>query len=116
MELRPEQLTAFHVASPARPAGAGADVASPEPAQFEGPGGVTLSSRDPLVKAAMTHLAERWPRAVPFTELRDTARARLSGGAAGQGQAAADTQVLGQALLTFYASASTSLAKGEPSP
>jgi methyltransferase-like protein len=110
LSLRPEQLTAFHVASPLRPVKELPNIASTEPEEFEAPSGIRLSSRDPLVKAAVVHLAGRWPHAVPFTSLRDTARSRLSGsGKADAAQVATDTQVLGQALLTFYASASTSL-------
>ncbi|MCI0455927.1 MAG: class I SAM-dependent methyltransferase [Gemmataceae bacterium] len=108
--LRPEQLTAFHVASPARPLKEEADLRSDEPEEFQGPDGVTLSSRDPLVKAAMRHLAQNWPRAVPFKELRAAARARLDSATEVEpATVARDTQTLGQALLTFYASASTSL-------
>jgi methyltransferase-like protein len=101
------QLSAFHVASPARPVSAQASAGPTDVEQFRGPDGITLHSREPLVKAAMLHLAEAWPRAVPFVELRAAARARLNGQA--PPDAVADAQALGQALLTFYASASTSL-------
>src|SRR5205823_754429 len=106
-DLHAGQLAAFHVASPARPVSEKPDVRSDAVEQFRGPDGITLHAREPLVKAAMLHLAEAWPRAVPFAELRDAARARLGGPA--KPDPVADTQALGQALLTFYASASTSL-------
>src|SRR5262249_50623606 len=54
--LRPEQLTAFHVASPARPVAAKPDIHSNEYEKFAGRDGVTLNARDPIVKAAMRHL------------------------------------------------------------
>jgi methyltransferase-like protein len=107
--LSPELLTPFHIASPVRPKKEKPDLTSPEPEDFEGPSGIGLNSRDPLVKAAMVHLAEQWPRAVPFPALCEAARQLSGSGASGTDKAASDVQALGQALLTFYASASTSL-------
>ncbi len=120
--LRPEQLVVFHVASPARPQEAGwtqagggvnqeakrAALASDQPITFETPDGITLQSREPLVKAAMVALAEVWPQAVPFRELLKRARALVPAGGEGVDETP-DVRILGQSLLTFYASASTSL-------
>jgi methyltransferase-like protein len=108
--LRGEQLTAFHIASPARAVADKPDICSTEAEKFETPDGITLNSREPLVKAAMMELAEVWPHALAFKTLLAKARERLQ--AAGQKEPAElneDTRSLGQALLTFYATASTSL-------
>jgi len=118
--LRPEQLTAFHVASPAKPVNGTPDVRSTEFEAFRGPDGVTLNSREPVVKAAMVHLAEVWPQAVPFPALLAVAQERAglcatAVSAVAGSHTTADTAVardgeqLAQALLKCYTSASTSL-------
>ncbi|MBL8795763.1 MAG: methyltransferase regulatory domain-containing protein, partial [Planctomycetia bacterium] len=108
--LRTDQLTGFAIASSAKAVSPQPDIQGPAVEQFRGPGGVTLNSSVPLAKAAMLCLAEVWPRALTFSELRERARARLQ--PAFQPDAAAvaqDSQTLGQCLLTCYTSASSSL-------
>jgi methyltransferase-like protein len=39
--------------------------------------GSTMTTREPLVKAAMQYLAEQWPKSVPFNELVTMARRKL---------------------------------------
>jgi methyltransferase-like protein/protein-L-isoaspartate O-methyltransferase len=108
--LRPELLTAFHVASCATAVSAAPDIHSDAPEEFRGPDEITLTSREPLVKAAMIQLAQAWPRAVPFAQLRDTARRQLDEGFSfGVSTTAQDTQRLGESLLTLYTSASNRL-------
>src|SRR5262249_21653002 len=102
-QLSPEQLTPFSVASRARPVSAAPDVCSDKVEQFKVAGDATLSTPDPLVKACMVHLAEVWPKAVPFETLRAEARARLGPGA-GPDTAEQDRQVLGAHLLYCYTS------------
>ncbi len=101
--IHPDRVAGLHVASPAQPVSA-ADLRPGVVEQFRGTDGVTLSARDPVVKAAMRYLAEAWPRAVPFGQLLEEARGRL-GDAAG----AEDARLLGESLLSFYAQASTRL-------
>jgi methyltransferase-like protein/2-polyprenyl-3-methyl-5-hydroxy-6-metoxy-1,4-benzoquinol methylase len=107
--LRAERLLPFHVASPARPVAPQQDLRPGVVERFAGPDGVTVKSADPLVKAALHHLAAVWPRAVPFAELRQRARARLSPEADPEQSRVGDTQILGQCLLTCYLSDSRSL-------
>ena len=45
--------------------------------EFRTPRGLPLTAGDPLVKAALLHLAEVWPAAVPFRDLPAAARSRL---------------------------------------
>jgi methyltransferase-like protein/2-polyprenyl-3-methyl-5-hydroxy-6-metoxy-1,4-benzoquinol methylase len=105
--LTPEQVTGFLVASPAKPMAAKPDLSSTAVEQFQGPDGFTLSSSDPLVKAAMAYLAEAWPMPVPFGEVRARARARLLGVAnPDPATTVEDTQHLGKCLLSFYTSSS----------
>jgi methyltransferase-like protein/2-polyprenyl-3-methyl-5-hydroxy-6-metoxy-1,4-benzoquinol methylase len=106
--LRPDVLTALHVASPAKPVADKPNLHPTEYEQFRGPDGVTLNSREPILKAAMVHLAEVWPQAVPFRELLPAARARLQRGSTPDaGTAAQDMQVLGEGLLRCYTSAAS---------
>jgi methyltransferase-like protein len=106
--LRPEQLTAFHVASPLKPRSPAVDPTTPAAEVFQAPGDKSLTTAEPIIKAALVTLSEQWPRALAFDELRRQARARLNF-APPEATAAADTQVLGQALLTAYASAANAL-------
>jgi methyltransferase-like protein len=109
-QVTPERLQGLHVASPVRPAVAGADPRSGEEAVFEGPGGARVSSRQPLVKAALAVLADEWPRTVPFSQLVVRARERLRDGPLQDGAALVeDARALGRTLWDLYAAASTAL-------
>jgi methyltransferase-like protein/predicted O-methyltransferase YrrM len=73
--LRPESVMRLRAASRAKPVANGYDVRSSEPAQFRAaPDGPTLTTREPLMKAAMLCLAGAWPLAVRFDELLAAAR------------------------------------------
>jgi len=104
--LRAEQLTAFHVASAARPVSASIDVSSTETELFETPDSVGVRTADPITKAALVVLAERWPDAIEFPALVSTARSHLNAGAR---DPANDAKALGLFLLSAYASAANSL-------
>jgi methyltransferase-like protein/SAM-dependent methyltransferase len=101
--LGPASLADLSLASPLRPVSATPDVRSEAPEEFRGSGDGTTSTANPLVKAALLHLAECWPRAVPFAALRSAARARL-GMTAEQDAAgvAQDTRALGLNFLHLY--------------
>jgi methyltransferase-like protein/ubiquinone/menaquinone biosynthesis C-methylase UbiE len=107
-DVRADRLAAFHVASPLRPKAAEPDLHAEAPAEFAAPGGLSLTTSVPLVKAALACLGEAWPRALAFDALRDQARARL-GSAAAADTAGSDVRVLGRALLTAYARAGKAL-------
>src|SRR6266404_2852060 len=116
-EMRPEPLTAFWVASPVQPDSPQCDEGSAAYEQFHGLGGAEIASRKPIVKAALLVLAEAWPQALPFAELRTLARARLSGGAIQDAASIAqDTQQLGQFFLRCYMTALTNLVELSPRP
>jgi methyltransferase-like protein len=96
------------VASPVQPASASPSLASAQAEHFHCPGGVHLSSPEPIVKAALVVLSEAWPKSLPFPKLRALARARLQGGPIQASTTVAqDTEQLGQTLWHFYAKAST---------
>jgi methyltransferase-like protein len=111
--LEPRQLAPFYVASPATPSGTPVDLASPTGLTFRFPNTpATLTTKEPIVKAALLCLGEIWPQAVHFSELRELARSRLPASVpAGEDTAARDTQRLGQALLTAYASPASGLVR-----
>jgi methyltransferase-like protein/SAM-dependent methyltransferase len=111
--LEPRQLTPFYLASPAKPSATPVDLASPTAQTFRFPNTpATLTSKEPIVKAALLCLGEIWPQAVQFSELRERARSRLPTSAqAGEDTAARDTRHLGQALLTAYASPASGLVR-----
>jgi methyltransferase-like protein len=73
----PERVYHMSIASNSAPEKPIEDFHSNEKVTFKRPGS-TLTTRDPLTKAAMTHLLESWPRSVPFRELLSRARARLN--------------------------------------
>jgi len=101
--IRPQRLTGLHVASALRPASPDLDVRSNREERFQSPRGPGPTTTDPLLKAALVHLAEHWPQAVPFAALAGAARARLGpGGAHGRFDGADAEQALGKNLLQLY--------------
>jgi len=94
----------FYVASQAQSTtSTPSDLHSPAVEQFRVPSGATLSTTNPIVKAAMTILAERWPQAILFSDLCTAARSRLGNQPSAPPVAAADAQALGTDLLQCYA-------------
>jgi methyltransferase-like protein len=92
------------------------DLQSNEPEQIELPSGVAMPVRLPLMKAAMTHLAEIWPAAISFPELRKAARSRLAP-QEGQDDDALiknDTVILGNGLRSLYALGIVELSSTQP--
>src|SRR5258706_9884444 len=75
--LKGEAVSGFYIASGAKAGSENPDVISAAPEEFKGEGALTLTTRDPLMKAAMLHLIGRWPESVPFASLLAAARERL---------------------------------------
>lgn len=88
-------LEGFHVASPLQPA-AELDLAPNVSVKFKGPRNLTVSSDDPIVKAALACLSDVWPRSVHIDELLRLAKARVPESL--HSESAGD--VLGGALLS----------------
>ena len=109
-EIRGEQLTAFHIASPARPVENNRDLTPEVEVEFRGSGSATLTSGTPIVKAMLQCLGEAWPQFVAFEELRIQARTRAGGPAPTDPELAAqDRLTMSKSLLTAYATADKSL-------
>jgi len=102
--LDPERLVGLSVATSARPETPNPDVLSREPLRFRRPNS-TMSTSEPLVKAAMLHLGNVWPQAVPFTELLALARSRLDPQpiVIDTSRATVDTRRLAEPILRCYA-------------
>ncbi len=64
---------------------------------------LTFSTDHPLTKAALLHLSELWPRALPFPELLSAAHARLGLPAPDPASPTADADLLITNLLACYA-------------
>ena len=102
--LRPEKLATLSIASPLRQENSEVDLRSRTVATFIGPKNSSLSTDNPVLKAAAVSLGEAWPQALPFDELLARARA-----ASGRNETndleilTADAQALGDLLLRAYA-------------
>lgn len=93
-------LRPLYVASALRPVSPQPDLRSEKAETFRRPDGRTASTTDPVLKAALVHLAEQWPQAVPFAELTTAAHAALD---PGKHAGAPSEELLGKALLQLYA-------------
>jgi methyltransferase-like protein len=105
LQMQPERLAGFHIASCAQCARPPADIHSNCPEEFRAPNQVPVTTSHSISKAAMVYLAEVWPRSVGFTELQAAARARLVGDAVVIQEPAAyahDTRLLAENLLKAY--------------
>jgi methyltransferase-like protein len=87
------------IASPAKPSSANIEIQSNKLESFVLPNGFTLSTPQPLIKAAFQYLAEQWPKAVSFDDLLKTARTRIKDSQSTE----QEKQLLGADLLTAYA-------------
>jgi SAM-dependent methyltransferase/methyltransferase-like protein len=96
-EPDPARITTLAVASPARPPAEPIDLAPGVEVAFAIEKGATASTDEPIGKAALTVLGERWPARVPFAELLRTAAARL-----GRDPTPADTATLAGLLTEVW--------------
>lgn len=113
--LSPERLHAMYVASPTRPDGEIGDVNNRQPVTFRTVGSVTTTT-DPLVKAALVHLGNKWPEHVLFTELLAIARSQVSGEAemVDVAMTSSDAGRLAKPLLRCYATGHVELSVAPP--
>lgn len=104
--LPPQRVFKLHVASQARlEQPVCGELRSSESLKFRSPGG-TLTTSEPIVKAAMQHLATIWPQSAPFAELLSASRSRLYGpAAASTGDPQRDAGQLASALVRCYSTA-----------
>jgi methyltransferase-like protein/predicted O-methyltransferase YrrM len=72
-----EGVMTLRVSTRVAPVSARTDLHSAAVEEFRGEGGAVAATGNPLVKAALRVLAERWPRSLPFEDLRRLALGRL---------------------------------------
>jgi methyltransferase-like protein/SAM-dependent methyltransferase len=113
--MPPERLFNLHVASNSEPENPDIDPRSWDPVTFKRPGS-QLSTKEPLLKAAMLELRAAWPRPVPFSELLHLARGRLHPGTQviEAERAANDARNLARPLLRCYATTHVDLHADPP--
>ena len=99
--LRPEAVYDFGVASQANAVEPGPDAGDGE-RRFRGAHEATLTTRDPIMIAAMEHLGRQWPRPVQFDDLLAVARSAASSNGASPSEEA--RRQLATRLLHCYAS------------
>ena len=100
-----QSLAGLYVESQVRPEGDDASLNSSAPLVFKLANGASLTTPNPITKAAMTILSRTWPRAMQFEALHKAARALLDEqGPAAMGIAspAPEEQILGADLLTCF--------------
>lgn len=104
-DLTPAVVSRFSVASSAQPVSPTPDVRSQAREQFRAPNGATLTTGNPIIKAAMMALRKHWPRPLPYERLRAEAWAWLDPGMALRDAAtvARTDQALAAELLQCYA-------------
>jgi methyltransferase-like protein len=76
-----DALDNAYVASPFQPVSASPDVGSAAVEEFRTAQGFPLTTGEPMVKAALVHLAEAWPQPVPLVDLEHAVRVRLGSAA-----------------------------------
>ena len=111
--LRPEAVEKMWIASAAKPVSAEPDLKSDAAEDFRiDEAGHTLTSRDPMMKAAMTCLSRSWPVSIQFSEL-------VKGAAEIAGLPSADirpeqSRQLATRLLTCYTAGLVEFSLGPP--
>jgi methyltransferase-like protein/2-polyprenyl-3-methyl-5-hydroxy-6-metoxy-1,4-benzoquinol methylase len=99
--LGPWSLTPFHIAGLLRPSNPGMDLLSDQEEVFLGRGSLTVSTSDPVTKAAFHCLREAWPASISYGELASRAldRLRAEGGVGPEVEPELGMEGLGSALL-----------------
>ena len=112
--LKPEIVKGLYIASSAKPTSAEPDFAGDKPEQFRGPGQATLTTRDPLMKAAMICLAESWPMPIRFDELVAASKSRLESATSGAETNATSIEGLPTRILNCFTSGLIELSMSPP--
>jgi methyltransferase-like protein/SAM-dependent methyltransferase len=107
--LRPQAVQKAYLASSAMPVAAESDSAPNAGQQFRAAekDALTLTTRDPLMRAAMTRLGQIWPESIAFSDL-------LAAAANGQPVSEEQSLQLAARLLRCYTSGVIELSLGPP--
>jgi methyltransferase-like protein len=108
--LKADHLKDKYIAANLEPVREPIDVASNSMEHFRAANGVTVATSDPIMKTALSHLADLWPQAVKFEKLLATARRCLSSGPVHDAaRLAEDAQTFGTNLLKCFAASTADL-------
>ena len=110
-KLTPASIMTLRIAAPVAADGVPADTTLDRPQAFRLIDGRKLDASPPIVKSALTILAERWPLPIAFDDLHERTLARL--GSASR-DATADRALLAAELLRLYAAGAAELHRGVP--
>jgi methyltransferase-like protein len=95
----PELICKFLLAARAMPVFEAPEVESTKAEQFRTHDGISFSTNNPWLKAALVGLFERWPRMFSFDELLELARGKLERSPAAELDPLSDAKLLKQPLL-----------------
>ena len=98
-EPAPEMVRRFLLAARAIPVAEKTDAASNAAEQFRTNDGISFSTNNPWLKAALIALFEAWPRMFTFEQTCELARSKLAGSPAAELDPLADPGILQQPLL-----------------
>lgn len=101
-ELEPASLVGLRCAASLKPQNPASVISSDTEETFVGPGCRMISSKEPIVKAALVYLAEQWPASADVSELVDIARERIKTASALEPDDKPAEQLLKVALLTCF--------------
>ena len=109
------QLAHLRVASQSRPETEIVDVTSKQSVKFLNGRG-TLTTSDPVMKAALIHLKRIWPASVPFVELVSLAQSTATGRATALDSKvmSSATESLAETFLRCFATATIDLRRSAP--
>ena len=103
-EPNPNRVLDLFVAGDVRPVSPVANLRAPGLEDFAGPSRSVIAAGHPLVKAALAHLGEIWPGAIPFGDLLAAATAKLGeSGAVPDAPGEEAVAALAEFLLKSYA-------------
>jgi methyltransferase-like protein/SAM-dependent methyltransferase len=97
--LTSDRAERIYYAADIRPENPQPDIASRNPESFISPAGHNVTTLEPVMKAALVHLARIWPKSIVFEELLEICSRQLNELGRVADAAASDSQILGDGLL-----------------
>lgn len=102
---RPENIINFYIGAPIYPDPSTRDINTQETVAFIGPKNSAIKTDNPLIKAALLHLGDIWPKSIHFRDLLDHARTTYDDTKDGLRDESECQKILADMLLRAYAGA-----------
>jgi methyltransferase-like protein len=109
------RIPGLNVASSVAPVSENVNLGPDAEEAFTGAGEVRITTRDPIIKAALVELSANWPASLAFPELCRRARMRL-GGPSDTETAARDARQIAEVIWAFYGAGSAYAVDLSPRP